>query len=95
LQVIAVACDDSEPNKPPITLKQRLNAAAQYTRDNSLNYQVFVEPGEASGAVRNRFNVKGYPTAVLLDATGAVLWQGHPHVDQVEMEAAVKTALGK
>ena len=96
LQVIAVACDDeADTRKPPIAQKQRLELASKYTRDNSLNYQVFVEPGPVSGSVRNRYNIKGYPTVVLLDGTGAVLWQGHPHIDQIELEAAIKRALGK
>jgi thiol-disulfide isomerase/thioredoxin len=96
LQVIAVACDTEEdPKKTPINQKQRMEAAANYIRDNSLNYQVFVEPGAEAGGVRNRYNVTHYPTAVLLDGTGAVLWQGHPTQKAAELEAAIKKALGK
>lgn len=87
LQVIAVVCDD-------LPLKQRAAAAAKYARDNHLNYALFVEPGEA-GSVRDRFNVEVYPTAVLLDANGSVLWQGHPADPRNPVEVAVKRALGR
>jgi thiol-disulfide isomerase/thioredoxin len=87
LQVIAVACDN-------LNQKQRVAAAARYARDNNLNYSIAVEPGDDAGAVRNRYNVVGYPTAVLLDGSGAVLWQGHPN-KRAELEAAIKRSLGK
>ncbi len=94
LQVIAVACDETDPKNPPINQKQRMDAAGKYMRDNTLNYQIFVEPGEVSGGVRERYNVTQYPTAVLLNGSGAILWQGHPN-KKVELEAAIKQALGK
>jgi thiol-disulfide isomerase/thioredoxin len=90
LQVIAVACDEW------LDQKHRAEAAARYVRDNNLNYPVFVEPGDVPGGVRDRYNVQGYPTAVLLDAAGKVLWQGHPNLGRgSELEAAVKRALAK
>jgi thiol-disulfide isomerase/thioredoxin len=94
LQVIAVACDEPTTAQPRMDQKQRAEAASKYAKDNNLNYQVFVEPGEVSGSVRDRFNVKMYPTAVLMDGTGAVLWQGHPN-KRADLEAAIKQALGK
>jgi thiol-disulfide isomerase/thioredoxin len=87
LQVIAVACDE-------LPQKQRIATSAKYAQDNNLNYPIYVEPGTEAGAVRNRYNVKGYPTVVLLDATGAVLWQGHPN-KRADLETAIKRALGK
>ena len=71
LQVVAVLCDD-------VPQHQRAAAAAKYARDNNTNYAVYVEPGPQTGTVRDHFRVDGYPTAVLLDASGAVLWKGHP-----------------
>ena len=59
LQVIAVMCDEA-----PLA-SGRAAAAATYARDNNTNYAVYVEPGPQPGAVRDRFNVEGYPTAVL------------------------------
>jgi thiol-disulfide isomerase/thioredoxin len=87
LQVIAVVCDD-------LPEAQRAAAAAKYAREQNLNYALFIEPGEA-GSVRDRFDVKSYPTAVLLDSSGAVLWHGHPADPRNPMEHAVKKALGR
>jgi thiol-disulfide isomerase/thioredoxin len=87
LQVIAVLCDESP-------LRSRIAAAARYARDNNTNYAVYVEPGPQPGAVRDRFNVEGYPTAVLLDSSGAVLWKGHP-AKRSEIDAAVRRAVGR
>jgi thiol-disulfide isomerase/thioredoxin len=95
LQVIGVACDEPSKERPKVDQRQRSEAAANYLKENSLNFQMFVEPGEMSGGVRDRFHVLEYPTAVLLDKTGAVLWQGHPYLKSTELEAAIKKALGK
>ena len=86
-QVVAVLCDE-------IPLKQRAEAAGKYARDNNVNYAVFVEPGTAPGDVRDRFVVEGYPTAVLLDPGGGVLWKGHPVVDNAKLDAAIKKRWG-
>jgi thiol-disulfide isomerase/thioredoxin len=88
LQVIAVACDN-------LPQKQRAAASAKYAKDNDLNFLIFVEPGDQAGPIQDRYNVTCYPTVVLLDATGAVLWRGHPSKQRAELESAIKQALGK
>ena len=88
LQVVAVLCDE-------LPQKARAAAAAKYARDNNANYAVYIEPGASPGAVRDRLGVEGYPTAILLDATGTVLWKGHPLGDRVRLEAAVKKATAR
>jgi len=87
LQVVAVLCDE-------VPQRQRTAAAARYARDNNTNYAVYVEPGPQTGTVRDHFRVEGYPTAILLDATGSVLWKGHP-AKRAEIEAAVRRAVGR
>jgi thiol-disulfide isomerase/thioredoxin len=87
LQVIAVLCDE-------VPLRPRIAAATRYARDNNTNYAVYVEPGPQPGTVRDRFGVEGYPTAILLDPTGSVLWKGHP-AKRGEIEAAVRRAVGR
>jgi thiol-disulfide isomerase/thioredoxin len=87
LQLIGVVCD----NAPA---RERLALAAKYHADHRLNYALFVEPGPEPGSVRDRFQVERYPTAVLLDGTGGVLWQGHP-ADRAALEAAIRQHLGK
>ena len=85
LQVVAVLCDE-------VPQHRRTLAAAKYARDNNTNYAVYVEPGPQTGTVRDHFRVDGYPTAVLLDPSGAVLWKGHP-AKRTEIEAAVRRAV--
>jgi thiol-disulfide isomerase/thioredoxin len=87
LEVIAVACDDG-----PVS--ERIARARRYHQDHNLNYSLYVEPGTAAGQVRDRFGVEGYPTVVLLDAAGAVVWKGHP-ADRAALEDAIRRNLGK
>lgn len=93
LQVVAVACNER------LTEKQRLEAASNFARDRDVNYQVMIEPGDVSGIVRNRYNIREYPTAVLLDASGVVLWQGHPNRrtdhEHRDLEIAIQKAIRK
>jgi thiol-disulfide isomerase/thioredoxin len=86
LQLAGVMCDD-------LPQKDRVVTAAKYRDNYQLNYAVYVEPGTA-GSVRDRFGVESYPTAILLDSTGRVLWKGHPG-KRAELEAAIKRNLGK
>ena len=87
LQLVGVLCD-LQPHQ------ERVATAARYGQDNNLNYALYVEPG-AAGSVRDQFDVKSYPTAVLLDSTGRTLWKGHPHNDRGPLEAAIKQHLGR
>jgi thiol-disulfide isomerase/thioredoxin len=88
LEVIAVACDDG-----PVS--ERLARARKYHQDHGLNYSLYVEPGNVPGQVRDRFGVEGYPTAVLLDAAGAIVWKGHPGAQRAELDDAIRRNLGK
>ncbi len=87
LQVAAVLCDD-------LPVKQRAAAASKYARENGLNYQLFIEPGQAGSIYSARFGVDRVPYAVLLDSSGRVLWRGHPF-DRAKLEAAIKRGLAK
>jgi thiol-disulfide isomerase/thioredoxin len=86
LQVAAVLCD----NAPQ---QERIATAVKYGRENNLNYALYIEPG-AAGSVRDQFDVEAYPHAVLLNASGKVLWRGHPG-KKAELESAIKQNLGK
>lgn len=89
LQLVGVLCDDGSQH-------ERAARAAKYQRDHHLNYAVYVEPGPEPGAVRDRFlrPADGYPTAVLLDSAGNVVWQGHPG-KKAELESAIRRRLGR
>ena len=75
LDVIGITCDD-EP------LKTRQVYADRYRIKHDLNYQIYVEPGKRAGELMKRFGIDRFPTAVLLDSRGAVLWQGNPSKTQ-------------
>ena len=87
LQLIGVLCDD-------LPRRERAAQAAKYQRDHNLNYAVYVEPGAEAGAIRTHFGIQAYPTVVLLDGRGAVIWQGHPG-KKAELESAIRRRLGK
>lgn len=85
LQVVAVLCDE-------LPFAPRLQAAQRYAAVYQVNYPVYVEPGASPGRVRDAFGVEGYPTAVVLDGQGQVLWKGHPGRKQ-ELENVIRQHL--
>jgi len=85
LQIVAVLCDE-------LPLEPRLQAAQRYASRHAVNYPVYVEPGATPGRVRDLFAVEGYPTAVVLDRYGQLLWKGHPG-QKTELEAALRRHL--
>jgi thiol-disulfide isomerase/thioredoxin len=87
VELIGVACDSTG-------LAERRALAARYQREHELNYLLFCEPGQDPGAVARRFGVTGYPTLVLLDSSGGVLWTGHPN-DAAELERIIDAALAR
>jgi thiol-disulfide isomerase/thioredoxin len=73
LEVIGVACDGLAPG-------DRRATAADYAKKHGVkNYLLYTEPGLQPGAVQKQFHIEAYPTLVLLDAWGTVLWTGHPN----------------
>jgi thiol-disulfide isomerase/thioredoxin len=87
LEVIGVTCDEADE-------PQRRAVAGQYQRAERLNYLLYVEPGRHPGAVMRRFNVEAFPTLVLLDAAGEVLWHGHPK-DAADLEQVIARELSR
>lgn len=84
LEVIGVACDEADETA-------RREGAVRYADGHRLNYLVYVEPGAAPGKVMARFGVKAFPTLVLIDGSGAVLWQGQPN-EADALERAIEGA---
>ncbi|HEY2786781.1 MAG TPA: thioredoxin-like domain-containing protein [Fimbriiglobus sp.] len=85
LEVIAVACDPMAPG-------DRRAAAATYARKHGVkNYLIYTEPGPNPGAVQRIYRIEAYPTLVLLDPWGTVLWTGHPN-DLAKCERALAAA---
>jgi thiol-disulfide isomerase/thioredoxin len=85
VEVVGLVCDDA-------SLKARVMAADQFRSDFRVGYTVLTEPGKRPGDWMTRFGVAELPTAVLLDQTGAVLWQGNP-AQTDEMIRAIESGL--
>lgn len=86
-EVVGVVCDDAPA-------AERRTLAAAYRRKHDLNYLLYTEPAATPGALLKRFDIDRYPTLVLLDGAGAVLWKGHP-ADLAELERAIAKGLGR
>jgi thiol-disulfide isomerase/thioredoxin len=82
VELIGVSCDEAN-------LPQRRALAAAYQKAERLNYLIYTEPTARPGQLRERFGVDGYPTLVLLDSAGEVLWKGHPK-DAAELERVIE-----
>jgi thiol-disulfide isomerase/thioredoxin len=87
LQLVGVVCDDAPQ-------RERAAMAIKYQRDHNLNYALYVEPGPEPGAVRDRFEVESYPTLILLNGEGRVVWKGHP-AEKGALESAIRRELGR
>ena len=88
LDVMGITCDDE-------SLKSRQVYAERYRAKHDLNYPIYVEPGQRPGQLLKRFGVDRFPTAVLLDSRGAVLWQGNPSKTQELITAIEDNLRGK
>jgi thiol-disulfide isomerase/thioredoxin len=87
VEVVGVVCDSA-------AVAERRALASRYQRDQQLNYLLFTEPGNEPGTVARRFGVTGFPTLVLLDESGKVLWTGHPS-DVAELERIIDGELSR
>jgi thiol-disulfide isomerase/thioredoxin len=87
VELVGVVCDEAE-------LPQRRALAAAYQKAERLNYLLYTESTATPGKLRERYGVQGYPTLVLLDGAGEVLWQGHPK-DAAELERVIEDELAR
>jgi thiol-disulfide isomerase/thioredoxin len=85
LQLVGVVCDD-------VPQHERAALAMKYQRDHNLNYALYVEPGLEPGSVRDRFEIESYPTLILLNGEGRVVWKGHP-AEKGALESAIQREL--
>jgi thiol-disulfide isomerase/thioredoxin len=80
LEVIGVACEDPAPRV------EQASAVSQLARRQELNYRVLLD--SERGDVQRRFGVQRYPTMLLLDRQGNVVWRGvgamRENFDQLE-----------
>jgi thiol-disulfide isomerase/thioredoxin len=87
VELVGVVCDEATP-------PQRRALASAYHKAERLNYLLYTEPTISPGKLRERYGVQGYPTLVLLDGAGEVLWRGHPK-DSAELERVIEDALAR
>ena len=85
LEVVGVACD-------AVDLSKRRAVASAFQRSEGLNYLLYVEPTREPGKLLDRFGVEAYPTLVLIDGTGQVLWKGRSR-DVADLEAILAQRL--
>jgi thiol-disulfide isomerase/thioredoxin len=70
LQVIGIACEREEA-----PAAERVARAAGAAKKLGMNYPVLVTSNDASGPLQKALHVQSYPTLILLDRQGRVLWQ--------------------
>ncbi len=84
LEVIGVACERDG------TWNQQANNVARVAQRNEMNYGLYLEPEGKTGSVQDKFAVKSYPTLILLDRDGKVLYRG---TDFVQLERIIKNSI--
>lgn len=87
LEIVGLACDE-------VPYGERLEAMNRYRVNQKLNFPLLTEATKEPGALVRKFGVDRYPTAVLLDSQGAVLWQGNP-TKKDSLIAAIEEQLRK
>ena len=88
LEVVGIACEQHE------RWKDRANAARDVADAKELNYRVYLEEDKKGENVQRLFSIRGYPTLILLNRRGDVLWRGHPK-DHKALEGVIREALGQ
>jgi hypothetical protein len=66
-----------------------LDAVEQHVVSQQIPFTVLHDKG---GVVCNRYSVRLYPSAYLLDKSGTVIWEGHP-MDPAADGARIEAAL--
>jgi thiol-disulfide isomerase/thioredoxin len=89
LQVVGIAYEDG----PLAEQVQRVNRVRQRY---AINYQVLLGAERKSCPVLQQFNVRSYPTLVLVDETGRILWrsQGLDSHHLAELDMLIRQRLG-
>jgi thiol-disulfide isomerase/thioredoxin len=90
LELVGLAC---EPDAPFTT---RAREVELVSRKKEMNYRVYLEREGHVGDVQRLFNVGYYPTLVLLDRSGTILWRGGAtDTDLARLEGTIKQYLTK
>jgi thiol-disulfide isomerase/thioredoxin len=81
MQVIGIACEKAQP-------KDRPAKVAQAVQRLGINYPVLISAMDGACPVQDAFQIQFYPTLVLLDRQGRILWreQGATDVTLARMD---------
>ena len=50
---------------------------------------------DATGEISQRYDVRGFPTSILVNRAGKIVWHGFPSEDTAGVEAQIERAIGK
>ena len=90
MQVIGIACERTPP-------KDRTAKVAQAIKDLKINYPVLITGMDGSCPLQEAFQIQFYPTMVLLDRQGRILWreQGATDVTLARMDRFILRNLSR
>lgn len=90
IQVVGVACEHG-------SLQQAVGSAERVRRDLAIEYGVVVTALESPSVVRDYFRVQAYPTLVLLDRRGTILFHhvGGDEAGLSRLDATIQQALAR
>jgi thiol-disulfide isomerase/thioredoxin len=91
LEVVGIAYEDAG------TVMSQANNVAGIARERGINYQVLLGGG-ANCPLKRNLNVRAWPTLVLLDETGGVIWQHEGALDRAafsDLDLAIKWRLAR
>lgn len=88
LQVVGIACEQGSGD-------ERIARVLQIGDQLGINYPLLLDEGGDKFMVRDKFGVGVYPTLILLDKSGNVLWrsEGPDQADMQQLEKLLKTQL--
>lgn len=86
LEVVGIACEQHP------RWKDRAIAARDVADAKELNYRVYLEEDGKGENVQRLFAIRAYPTLILINRRGDVLWRGHPR-DHKVLESVIRDVL--
>jgi thiol-disulfide isomerase/thioredoxin len=89
LQVVGIAYEDG-------TLPEQMQKVNRVRQRLGINYPLLLGGDTYTCPVRTQFNVKAYPTLVLVDETGRIIWRGQGLDKQhiAELDQLIRQRLG-
>ncbi len=90
LTILGIACENGD-------VDDAMDLANQYRDNNRIGYNLLVEPVSGSSPLRSTFGVRSFPTLILLDRNGRLLYRGTSADDRTidELTRAIANQLGR